>query len=1353
VGYGASQTFTAAPDTGYAVLDVLVDGVSVGAVTSYTFSNVTAAHTIATSFALKVFTITASAGAGGTITPTGAVPVTYGASQAFTIASDPAHVVQDVVVDGASVGAVTSYTFSNVTATHTIAVTFANVFTITASTGAHGAISPTGAVSVRQGASQTFTITPDANYGVLDVLVDGASVGPVTGYTFTAVAVGHTIAASFAPGASVSAGPAPAIISSANTCVTIPVTLSRLTSEPVRAFSVSFSLSPGLELCAGTSSVGEGTFLSAIGTTFFHTTDLGGGHYRADGALLGLPCGPTGLTGTLFQLAVKSALASGSGTVAVDSVLMRDCDNHSLSVFAGGASTVTIDNVLPTVSLTSPNGGEVWTIGTTHAITWSASDNAAVDSVTIAYSSDGGATYPYAVAASLANAGTFSWVVPNTRSATARVRVIAHDHAGNVAGDASDADFEIREANVAPVLAAIGDKTVAEGTALTFTAAATDANLPAQALAFSLDAGAPSGASIVAATGVFTWTPTEAQGPGNFPLTVRVTDNGTPPLSAAETITVHVTEVNSAPVLSNVPASATVPELAVYTFTATTTDSDLPAQTLTFSLVGAPAGASIGATSGAFSWTPTEAQGPGSYPFSVRVSDGVTNSDAAITLTVTEVNSAPLLSNVPASATIPEQVLYTFMATATDSDLPAQALAFSLAGAPAGASINATSGAFSWTPSNAQGPGSYSFSVEVTDGSAAASAPITLNVQDSNTAPVLSNVPATATVPELAAYTFTATATDSDLPAQTLTFSLVGAPAGASIGATSGVFTWTPTETQGPGSYSFTVQVSDGSLSSSSPIALTVSEVNALPVVSGVPATATIPELVPYGFTASATDSDLPAQTLTFSLVGAPPGASIGATSGVFAWTPTEAQGPGVYAFTVRVSDGVGATDAPITLTVTEVTVPVIADLAATRLDSGNDHDGTVKIQVAWTATAPGTSVEVYRAGFGGYPLYDDAGGATPAVPSYPPGPGWTLTLLTAPGGTDEPATRDQYFYVAFVKGAGLNVSAASNRTDGTLDYQLGDFTNGVAADTGDNLVTTADLSLLGSQYGISGAAVAPFAYLDVGPTSDGYVTGRPLTDHVLDFEDLVIVALNYQRVSAPQTSAVPAAPPGLGTADELSVAAPAFVEGPGTRFTARLRLNGSGRLQGLSMALQWDSGVVRPLGAKAGALLASSEGVVLSPAPGTADAALLGTRSTGLTGEGVVAEIEFEVLRAGDPRIAIAGVVARDVANRPVTVGLGASAHDLPQITALAMAGSNPFRGSTALELALAHPGRVEAELFSVDGRRVRRLMEGVQEPGVLRLEWNGRDDGGRGVPAGVYFLRVEADRQRFTRRLVLLP
>jgi hypothetical protein len=179
-------------------------------------------------------------------------------------------------------------------------------------------------------------------------------------------------------------------------------------------------------------------------------------------------------------------------------------------------------------------------------------------------------------------------------------------------------------------------------------------------------------------------------------------------------------------------------------------------------------------------------------------------------------------------------------------------------------------------------------------------------VSEVNVAPAIANVPASATIPEQSPYTFTATATDADLPAQTLTFSLVGAPAGAAIGGSTGVFTWTPTEAQGPGTYPFTVNVNDGITSASSPISITVTEANVAPVLAGVPPTASVAELSPYTFTATATDADDPPQTLTFSLVGAPAGASIGGSSGAFSWTPTEAQGPGVYAFQVRASDATG---------------------------------------------------------------------------------------------------------------------------------------------------------------------------------------------------------------------------------------------------------------------------------------------------------------------------------------------------------------------------------------------------------------------------------------------------------------
>ena len=145
--------------------------------------------------------------------------------------------------------------------------------------------------------------------------------------------------------------------------------------------------------------------------------------------------------------------------------------------------------------------------------------------------------------------------------------------------------------NAAPTLNAIGNKSVNEGSLLTFTATATDPNA-GQTLTFSLDSGSPAGASITSG-GVFTWTPTEAQGPGDYPVTIRVTDNDTPALDDFETISVQLNEVNQTPVLGAI-GNKTVDEEALLTFTAAASDSDVPANTLTFSLdSGAPAGASI----------------------------------------------------------------------------------------------------------------------------------------------------------------------------------------------------------------------------------------------------------------------------------------------------------------------------------------------------------------------------------------------------------------------------------------------------------------------------------------------------------------------------------------------------------------------------------------------------------------------------------------------------------------------------------------------------------------------------------------------------------------------------------------
>src|SRR6185295_1313964 len=145
-----------------------------------------------------------------------------------------------------------------------------------------------------------------------------------------------------------------------------------------------------------------------------------------------------------------------------------------------------------------------------------------------------------------------------------------------------------------------------------------------------------------------------------------------------------------------------------------------------------------------------------------------------------------------------------------------------------------------------------------------------------NSAPVLTGVPISATIDEEVAYSFTAVGTDHDIPAQTVTYSLSGAPAGASINS-SGDFTWTPTEAQGGSAYTFNVIASDGSLSDTKSVTLTVAKVNSAPTLSGVPTSITIDEMAIYTFTASGSDHDLPGDALTFSLSGAPSGASIGA--------------------------------------------------------------------------------------------------------------------------------------------------------------------------------------------------------------------------------------------------------------------------------------------------------------------------------------------------------------------------------------------------------------------------------------------------------------------------------------------
>ena len=121
------MVYTIAPDTDYHIVNINVDGSSVGSMASYTFSNVTANHTISATFGIDIHTITATSGAHGSITPLGISTVNQGGSMVYTIAPDTGYHIADINVDGGSVGAMASYTFNNITTNHTISATFGAV--------------------------------------------------------------------------------------------------------------------------------------------------------------------------------------------------------------------------------------------------------------------------------------------------------------------------------------------------------------------------------------------------------------------------------------------------------------------------------------------------------------------------------------------------------------------------------------------------------------------------------------------------------------------------------------------------------------------------------------------------------------------------------------------------------------------------------------------------------------------------------------------------------------------------------------------------------------------------------------------------------------------------------------------------------------------------------------------------------------------------------------------------------------------------------------------------------------------------------------------------------------------------
>ncbi|MDB6029571.1 MAG: hypothetical protein JWM68_5794, partial [Verrucomicrobiales bacterium] len=194
--------------------------------------------------------------------------------------------------------------------------------------------------------------------------------------------------------------------------------------------------------------------------------------------------------------------------------------------------------------------------------------------------------------------------------------------------------------------------TIDTGDTLQFLLDATDPDLPEQDLTFTMS-GAPTNATLDGAE--FIWTPEAGQSGTTNVVTFTVTDNGVPVMSSSQIVTIVVNKVNTPPRIARdekiyIENNSGAP----ISFDVVAEDDDLPAQTLTFSIVAGPAGASINPTTGAFAWTPPS--GLSTNPVTIRVTDNGAPplwGDQTLWVTIVPTNNPPVLNLGIARATEP----------------------------------------------------------------------------------------------------------------------------------------------------------------------------------------------------------------------------------------------------------------------------------------------------------------------------------------------------------------------------------------------------------------------------------------------------------------------------------------------------------------------------------------------------------------------------------------------------------------------------------------------------------------------------------------------------------------------------
>ncbi len=421
-------------------------------------------------------------------------------------------------------------------------------------------------------------------------------------------------------------------------------------------------------------------------------------------------------------------------------------------------------------------------------------------------------------------------------------------------------------------------------------------------------------------------------------------------------------------------------------------------------------------------------------------------------------------------------------------------------------------------------------------------------------------------------------------------------------------------------------------------------------------------------------------------------------------------------------------------------------------VDSFTGAPGHEKADLDWTMAdiSDVAAFEIYRAVWydgdnayvSAYPEYDDL--TNDIIPARPgsraaadASPEWSLiyttTLNSEVAYTDHESVRGIYYYEIFAVDAAGNYGPPAADPVWVMNYWLGDVSDGTYAQF-DGEVKAADITALGSFFGLTNIGLNHVGnHVDVGPTHDNSRLGIPQTDDNVDFEDLMIFAMNYNVVSSAK---------GKDTAGAMAYLAWDRLE-DGSYVVRITQGNG---LKGLRV--RGDVGI---RSVRSGTLVADQGEMVFLTNVGPkldANIAVMG-QDLAFNGEGDLLIINTP--EAIDFEDLVFEARAFDNSRMDVSFELSNTVV-LPKVFSLGDNYPNPFNPMTKISFSLPETQAVKLTVYGLDGRKVAILVNEERSAGTYEVNWMGRDDHGQAVASGTYFYRIDAGPYSQVRKMTLM-